>query len=77
MKSQKDMERIAAQISKMDHSDRILALDRQQGVQGDPSEQRLCGTDARHGRLQVHASGSVLMCCSTVPECVYREPVSL
>lgn len=38
---------------------------------------RVCQTDPAHGNLQMHASGSQLMCCATRPTpCEYAEPVS-
>lgn len=38
---------------------------------------RRCPHDPSHGALQMHASGSQLMCCSTRPSvCDYAEPVS-
>lgn len=52
-------------------ADRVLRMDRAQSIYS--KDARVCRVEG-HGRLAVHASGSVLLCC--VKHCDHQEFVS-
>jgi hypothetical protein len=60
----------AKQGGYVDLSDFILKMDRKQAS----ADGKLCPVDPDHGRLQVHGSGAVLMCCNK--QCEYHESLS-
>lgn len=82
------IEKVAEKVGKLDRADHILAWDKKQAgwphdserprADGDPAIEppRLCKTNKDHGRLQMHGSGDMLICCAHRQGCEYREPVS-
>lgn len=72
------LEKVAKEVGRLDLSDHILAWDKKQGGFPPRPEQRICGMNGQHGRLQMRRDGAALMCCwaKSGVGCEYSEPVS-
>jgi hypothetical protein len=73
----KKQAREIVEVTPGDPADLVQGFDSQRYRLVPNPEARRCPVDPSHGMLQMHASGSQLMCCTTRPTpCDYAEPVS-
>lgn len=71
------LEKAHQETAAMGRAERVLHWDRRQSLQSD--EAIFCGHDKRHGRLQVHGGGSLLLCTASKngAGCTFNQPISL